>query len=254
MEFETERDELNWCKTLRHIHVRDALDIEELFRTFVFPALPRKPGREAYLAELLGTSVSEAIYILESLHAGLKVEGDICEFGVAQGATSKLLASELFDSDRHLFLFDSFEGLPPPSPEDVLIDDIFQLGSMDRYQGIMTSPESEVREKLSAIDFPAQRTHIMKGWVEETLARDDAPRKVAFAYVDFDFYAPIRTALEFLERVMPVGGRIVVDDYGYFSAGAQKATDDFVASRKDRFALSLPLPFAGKFAVLERIG
>jgi hypothetical protein len=254
MEFETERDELNWCKTLRHIHVRDALDIEELFRTFVFPALPRKPGREAHLAELFGTSVSEAIYILESLHAGLKVEGDICEFGVAQGATSKLLASELFDSDRHLFLFDSFEGLPPPSPEDVLIDDIFELGSMDRYQGIMTSPESEVREKLGAIDFPARRTHIMKGWVEETLARDDAPRKVAFAYVDFDFYAPIRTALEFLERVMPVGGRIVVDDYGYFSAGAQKATDDFVASRKDRFALSLPLPFAGKFALLERIG
>jgi hypothetical protein len=254
MEFETERDELNWYKTLRHIHVRDALDIEELFRSFVFPALPRKPGREIYLADLLGTSVSEAIYILESLHAGLKVEGDICEFGVAQGATSKLLASELLDGDRHLYLFDSFEGLPPPSPEDVLIDDIFELGSMDRYQGIMTSPESEVRQKLDAISFPALRTHIMKGWVEDTLARDDAPRKVAFAYVDFDFYGPIRTALEFLERVMPVGGRIVVDDYGYFSAGVQKATDDFVASRKDRFALSLPLPFAGKFALIERIG
>jgi hypothetical protein len=79
--------------------------------------------------------------------------------------------------------------LPPPSPEDVLIDDIFELGSMDRYQGIMTSPESEVRQKLEAISFPAARTHIMKGWMEDTLARDDALRKVAFAYVDFDFYA-----------------------------------------------------------------
>jgi O-methyltransferase len=254
MEFESERDELNWCKTLRHIHVRDALDIEELFRAFVFPALPRRPGREAHLAELLGTSVSEAIYILESLHAGLRVDGDICEFGVAQGATSKLLASEIFDGDRHLYLFDSFEGLPPPSPEDVLIDDIFELGSMDRYQGIMMSPESEVRQKLSAISFPAQRLHVMKGWVEDTVAKGDAPQKVAFAYIDFDFYGPIRTALEFLDRVMPVGGRIVVDDYGYFSAGVQKATDDFVASRKGRFALTLPLPFAGKFALLERIG
>src|ERR1700704_3675287 len=130
MDTENVQNELNWCRTLRHIHVRDAVDIEELFRAFVFPKLPRKPGREAYLADLLGTSVSEAIYILESLHAGLKVGGDICEFGVAQGATSKLLASELLDSDRHLFLFDSFEGLPPPSPEDVLIDDIFELGSM----------------------------------------------------------------------------------------------------------------------------
>jgi O-methyltransferase len=125
---------------------------------------------------------------------------------------------------------------------------------MDRYQGIMTSPESEVREKLGSINFPPQRTHIMKGWVEDTLAGDDAPRKVAFAYVDFDFYEPIRTALEFLDRAMPVGGRIVVDDYGYFSAGVQKAVDDFVASRKDRFAMSLPLPFAGKFAMIKRIG
>jgi O-methyltransferase len=151
-------DELNWCKTLRHIHVRDALDIEELFRAFVFPDLPRKPGHAAYLADLLGTSVSEAIYILESLHAGLKVGGDICEFGVAQGATSKLLAAELLDGDRHLYLFDSFEGLPPPSVEDVLIDDIFELGSMDRYEGIMTSPESDVREKLASVNFPPQRT------------------------------------------------------------------------------------------------
>lgn len=254
MDIEGIQNELNWCKTLRHIHVKDALDIEELFRAFVFPDLPRKPGRERFLADLLGTSVSEAIYILESLHSGLKVGGDICEFGVAQGATSKLLASELLDSDRHLFLFDSFEGLPPPSPEDVLIDDIFQLGSMDRYQGIMMSPESEVREKLGSIDFPPQRTHILKGWVEDTLAGGEAPRKVAFAYVDFDFYGPIRTALEFLDRVMPVGGRIVVDDYGFFSAGVQKAVDDFVAYRKGRFAMSLPLPFAGKFAMIERIG
>jgi hypothetical protein len=247
-------DELNWCKTLRHIHTRDALDIEELFRAFVFPDLPRKPGREVHLAELLGTSVSEAIYLLESLHAALKIDGAVCEFGVAQGATSKLLASELMEGDRHLYLFDSFEGLPPPSAEDILIDDIFELGSMERYEGIMTSPESVVREKLDAIGFPPQRTHILKGWVDETLAGPDAPRQVAFAYVDFDFYQPIKTTLEYLERVMPVGGRIVVDDYGYFSAGVQKAVDDFVASRSGRFAMSLPLPFAGKFAVLARVG
>ena len=245
--------DLDWCKTLRRIHVRDAVEIEELYRTFVFPELPRKAGREGLLSDLIGTSVSEAIYILESLHAGLQVEGDICEFGVAQGATSKLLASEIMDTDRKLYLFDSFEGLPAPSPEDVLIDDIFNLGSMDRYTGTMMSPESEVMEKLFSINFPDHRTHIMKGWVEDSLARSDVPKKVAFAYVDFDFYGPIKTALEYLDRVMPVGGRIVVDDYGFFSEGAQKAVDDFVCGRNKRFSFSLPLPFAGKFAVLERV-
>lgn len=248
------QNELNWCKTLRKIHIRDAVEIEELYRSFVFPDLTRKQGRENLLSDLIGTSVSEAIYILESLHAGLRVDGDICEFGVAQGATSKLLASEIMDTDRKLYLFDSFEGLPAPSAEDVLIDDIFSLGAMDRYKGTMMSPESEVTEKLRSINFPSDRTYIMKGWVEDSLARKDVPAKVAFAYVDFDFYGPIKTALEYLDRVMPVGGRIVVDDYGFFSEGAQKAVDDFVAARCNSYTFKLPLPFAGKFAVLERIG
>lgn len=247
------QNELNWCKTLRQIHVGDAVEIEELYRTFVFPNLPRKPGREALLSDLIGTTISEAIYILESLHSGLQVEGDICEFGVAQGATSKLLAYEIMDTSRELYLFDSFEGLPAPSAEDILIDDIFNLGSMDNYKGTMMSPESEVKEKLDSINFPFQRTHVMKGWVEDSLARSDAPRKVAFAYVDFDFYGPIKTALEYLDRVMPVGGRIVVDDYGFFSEGAQKAVDEFVELSCGRFVLTLPLPFAGKFAVLSRV-
>jgi O-methyltransferase len=247
------QNELNWCKTLRNIHIRDAIEIEELYRLFVFPDLPRKSGRENLLSDLIGTSISEAIYILESLHSGLSVEGDICEFGVAQGATSKLLASEILHTDRKLYLFDSFEGLPMPSAEDVLIDDIFSLGSMDRYKGTMMSPEAEVTEKLRSINFPSERTHIMKGWVEDTLRRNDAPKKVAFAYVDFDFYGPIKTALEYLDRVMPIGGRIVVDDYGFFSEGAQKAVDDFVISRNKSFSLRMPLPFAGKFAMLDRV-
>lgn len=254
LEMDDIRSELDWCKTLRNIHVRDAVEIEELYRMFVFPSLPRNPGREKILSDLIGTSVSEAIYILESLHSGLQVNGDICEFGVAQGATSKLLASEIINTERQLFLFDSFQGLPEPSAEDVLIDDIFNLGSMDKYKGTMMSPEAEVIEKLRSINFPMERTHIMKGWVEDSLARSDVPTKVAFAYVDFDFYGPIKAALEYLDRVMPVGGRIVVDDYGFFSQGAQKAVDDFVRLKNGAFELSLPVSFAGKFAVLRRIG
>jgi hypothetical protein len=37
--------------------------------------------------------------------------------------------------------------------------------------------------------------------------------------VDFDFYEPIKGALEFLDTRMPAGGRIIVGDYGFFSGG-----------------------------------
>jgi hypothetical protein len=68
----------------------------------------------------------------------------------------------------------------------------------------------------------------VKGWIDKTLAGPDVPAQVAFAYVDFDFYDPIRLALAYLARTMPAGGFVVVDDYGFFSEGAQLAVDEFV--------------------------
>jgi O-methyltransferase len=248
------REELELCQIMRDIHRQDAAEVEELYRTFLFKDLPARKGRARDLSDLIGTTVSEAIYVVKGLHDGLKVSGDICEFGVAQGATSKLLAAEMMAlHDRRLWLFDSFEGLPAPTSEDKLIHDIFNLGSMEKYQGTMASPESRVLDKLGSIGFPAERTKIKKGWVKDTIDSGDLPHEIAFAYVDFDFYDPIKDALAFVDRLMPPGGRIVVDDYGFFSAGAQLAVDQFVTANAPRYSFELPLPFAGHFCVLGKL-
>lgn len=244
--------DLENCTTMRAIRQRDAVEIEELYRHFVFPDLAPKTGREKLLHSLIGTTIGEAIYIIRSLQKALPVGGDICEFGVAQGATSRLLAFEILQTDRNLWLFDSFEGLPAPGAEDKLIDDIFKLGSMEKYQGTMASPETEVLEKLQAVAFPRTRTKVKKGWVTDTIKCGELPSQVSFAYVDFDFYEPIKDALEFLDPRMPPGGQIVVDDYGFFSAGAQLAVDQFVEAAGGRFGFELPLPFAGHFCVLSK--
>ncbi len=244
--------ELEYYKNLQKIHIQDSVDIEELFRLFVFSDFPKNPGREVYLSELIGTSVGEAMYILKSLYEGLLEEGDVCEFGVAQGSTSRLLAFELMNTNRNLYLFDSFEGLPSPSKEDILINDIFNLKTIDSYKGTMKCSENEVLEKLEKIKFPIDRVHIIKGWIEESLIREDLPKRIIFAYVDFDFYEPTKRALEYLDQVMPIGGRIVVDDYKFFSSGVQKAVDEFINSRRKRFSIHFPLSFIGKFVMLRR--
>ena len=246
--------ELENCKTMRKIHCQDTVEIEELYRSFVFPNLPRRDGRAELLNELMGTSVGEAIYIIQNLHLALQIPGDVCEFGVAQGATSRLLAAEIMPmTNRRLWLFDSFEGLPAPSAEDKLINDIFRLGSMSRYEGTMKSPESEVLDKLDSIGFPRERTKVKRGWVREVIQTGDLPLQVAFAYVDFDFYEPICDALDFIDARMQVGGRIVVDDYGWFSEGAQLAVDQFVARSGNRFKFEMPLPIAGHFCILGKV-
>lgn len=252
-ELEELRDRLVFSETMRTIHRRDGQEIEALLRMTALPDLPAKAGREERLADLIGTNICEGLYLLDALHKALKVEGDICEFGVAQGATSQLIASEIMDTERVFWLFDSFEGLPAPTKEDRLIDDIFNLGSMESYRGTMMSPETEVLGRLAKVKFPKDRLRVMKGWVNESIMRPDVPRRVAFAYVDFDFYEPIKDALHFLDARMLPGARVVVDDYGFFSEGAQLATDEFVAAMDGRWKLDKPLPLAGHFVTLEKL-
>jgi hypothetical protein len=241
-------------EAMRDIHRQDAAEIEQLYRRFLFSDMPEREGRTRDLSDLIGTTVSEAIYVIKNLHDALKVPGDICEFGVAQGATSKLIASEILPlADRKFWLFDSFEGLPAPTKEDKLIHDIFKLGSMEKYKGTMASPETEVLGKLASIKFPSDRIRVKKGWVKDTIKSGEIPARVSFAYVDFDLYDPIKDALEFLDTRMPAGGRIVVDDYGFFSEGAELAVDQFVKAAGSRYKLEMPLPFAGHFCVLSKI-
>lgn len=229
-------------------------ELHGLHRSLLYPEMPENRDREKLLGGLIGTTVSEGLHIVGTLHGSLENAGDVCEFGVAQGATSALIANEIIASDRRLWLFDSFEGLPAPTSEDRLIDDIFGLGSMARYQGTMRYGEDQVRHRLRAVGFPDSRISIIKGWVEDSVKRSDLPDKIVFAYLDFDFYEPTRTALEFLNPRLTAAGSIVVDDYGYFSSGVKKAVDAFVRENLAFYTFTLPPQGAGAFCILTKKG
>ncbi len=214
--------------------------------------LPECAHRTDLLTELQGTTPTEAFYILHHLYRCLTLPGDVCEFGVAQGATSALLASELQNSDKNLWLFDSFEGLPAPTENDVLKDDIFNLGSMQAYRGTMRSGIDEVTARLRQLNFPVSRTKIVAGFIEQTIRQPQLPGAVCFAYVDFDFYEPIRTALTYLDRVLTPGGCVVVDDYDWFSTGAKTAVDEFMQLTGNRYQMDVPDPVFGHFCILTR--
>jgi len=229
--------------------------IQELhgaFSTKIFPQMGTSNSRDDLLAALIGTSVSEGLYILNYLNQSLTIEGDVCEFGVAQGATSTLLANEIMQTEKDLWLFDSFQGLPKPTEKDQLIDDIYGLGTMEKYEGTMCHRVDEVKTRLKAIGFAEKRTHFVEGFIEETIKREPLPHKVCFAYVDFDFYEPIVTALDFLHNCLSVGGTVIIDDYGFFSSGAKAAVDEFMVKMGPRYELIEPLPFAGHFCIITK--
>ena len=247
-------EQFKMSEAMRDIHRQDAAEIEALYRRFLFTDLPPREGRSRDLSDLIGTTVSEAIYVIKNLHDGLKIDGDICEFGVAQGATSALLAYEIRNTDKNIWLYDSFQGLPKPTVKDQLKDDIFQLGSMAAYEGTMACPIEMVQARLMEIGFPISRTRIIPGFIESTwLGKRNLPSRVAFAYVDFDLYSPILFTLNLLDQILVNQGFIIVDDYDFFSTGAKAAVDEFIATKRDQYFFGLPVSSAGHFCVIQKL-
>jgi len=228
-------------------------EIEVLCRQTHFPTLRSCEGRASFLSQLIGTSLVEALYLLNELSQALSLDGDVCEFGIAQGATSALIGNEIRNTSKTLWLFDSFEGLPRPTEKDKLIDDIFNLGSIEKYKGKMAVPQQSVLSRLKSSRLQLDRIQIVPGFIEETSKRNSLPGRVCFAYVDFDFYEPILIALRLLASRLSIGGRVMVDDYGFFSEGAQAAVDEFVRDSGDDFDLRLPPAGCGHFAMMTRL-
>lgn len=228
-------------------------EISSLYQEFLFPEFPNGNSRRVDLiAELIGTQTSEAIYIIHYLNKAINIEGDICEFGIAQGTTSALLANEIINTSKSMWLFDSFKGLPKPTEKDLLKEDIFNLGSIAAYEGTMKFNINLVKERLSEIEFPFSRVKIIPGFIEKTIKMPNLPELVSFAYVDFDFYEPVKIALEFLDNHLAVGGYVIVDDYDFFSTGVKTAVEEFLKNKKYKFTISLPCKSAGNFCILER--
>ena len=233
---------------------RNSIDqIQEYYSEFLDKNYKLSAQRTKLLQNLLGTEITEALHIISSVQKTLKLDGDICEFGIAQGATSALLANEIIDTNKSLWLFDSFNGLSMPTEKDILIDDISNFGSMEKYAGSMATPVSSVNNKLKNIGFPNNRVKIVPGFIEKSILQNNLPEKVSFAYVDFDFYEPIKVALNFLDKVLVENGEIIIDDYGFFSTGSQFAVDEFHEENKSKYHLIKPIKFAGHFVILKKV-
>jgi hypothetical protein len=179
------------------------------------------------------------------------MRGDVCEFGVAQGETSALIANELLSQPGQLHLFDSFAGLSAPTEKDVLINDLYNLGSMAAYAGIMACPLTMVAERLHDVRFPFDRVVVHAGFVRETLRGPlPLPKAVRFAYLDMDLYEPTRDALKFLEGVTYPGAVVIVDDYGFFSTGVKTAVEE--AAEGGKWNVVVAPPALGLFCTMVR--
>ncbi|HET7194643.1 MAG TPA: TylF/MycF/NovP-related O-methyltransferase [Nocardioides sp.] len=201
------------------------------------------------------TSAVKLYALIQSIRyvAAAGVEGDVVECGVWRGGSMQAVAWTLLeqnDADRDLYLFDTYEGMPPPSENDKRIgdgsraEDLLQRHSRAHpvwaYAGL-----DDVREGMIETGYAAERTHFVQGLVEETIP-SGAPERIAVLRLDTDWYASTKHELEHLYPRLVPGGVLILDDYGHWD-GARKATEEYFASIDDEILL-LPMS-SGRIAV-----
>lgn len=164
-------------------------------------------------------SEKETGKILELARKCLEVEGDFVEMGCYKGDTSLLLADILKNFDKKLWIYDSFEGLPEKSAFDESALGVdFRGGEL-----LVTKREVKLRFLKAGLPVPV----IKKAWFSD-LTGEDLPEKIAFAFLDGDFYESIRDSLKLVTPRMVKGGILVVHDYTNLALpGVARAADEW---------------------------
>ena len=170
-----------------------------------------------------------------------QIPGDIVECGTALGGSAALMALTLHQlaARRTLWVFDTFEGLPAPTPDDP----DFEVANL--YAGSCIGTLEEVQSLFVQLQVRDQ-VQFVKGLFQDTLPTVDISQ-IALLHIDGDWYESVKVCLDNLYDKVAPGGFIQFDDYGYWK-GARKAVDEFLAARGIRAPLKR-LDYSGRFLV-----
>ncbi len=183
------------------------------------------------------------------------VPGDLVECGVWRGGNGMLMAAmldHLGDTQRKIYLYDTYEGMTEPGAPDV---ELFGHHARERLQNeskqqadsvwCMASLE-EVKHNISLEKLSPERFVFVQGRVEETIP-NTIPDHIALLRLDTDWYESTRHELLHCYPRLASQGVLIIDDYGHWK-GARKATDEYFQSL-ERIPLLQRIDYSVRFAI-----
>lgn len=162
-------------------------------------------------------------YCVETVIAE-KIPGDLIETGVWRGGAAIFMRAilKVYEvTDRRVLAADSFEGLPPPNPEQFPED----AGDVHHENTYLAVPLEEVRMNFERYGLLDEQVVFIKGWFRDTLPHVSA-KSFAVIRLDGDMYESTWEALTNLFPKLSVGGYIIIDDYQVVP-GCRAAVDNF---------------------------
>nr|WP_281722832.1 TylF/MycF/NovP-related O-methyltransferase [Nitrosomonas nitrosa] len=170
-------------------------------------------------------------------YVGLRgLPGAFVECGVWRGGSSLLAALTFRQFDppgyrRKIWLYDTFDGMTPPTEHDVDLNGGSAKNYIDQYGDDgrwCYSDLDEVKQIFSQENFSEDEVSFIKGDVQITLG-SSLPSEISVLRLDTDWYESTRIELDKLYPLLTEGGILIVDDYGHWK-GAKRAVDEYFRS------------------------
>jgi len=153
------------------------------------------------------------------------VVGDFVETGVWRGGACIFMRSILKaygDTDRTVWVADSFAGLPEPDAATYAKD----KGDTHHKVDALAVSREQVEANFRVYGLLDDQVKFLQGWFKDTLP--SAPIKtVAVLRLDGDMYESTMDGLTSLYHKVSPGGYIIVDDY-HAVAACKAAVHDFI--------------------------
>lgn len=173
-------------------------------------------------------------YIINS-----KIPGDFVECGVWKGGSTMLIALtllEMKETNRKIYLYDTFTGMSEPTEEDIKVSDKsvralshWKKAQEEDFNEWCFSPLPEVKNNMYSTKYPKDKIIFVKGKVEETVPKT-MPSKIALLRLDTDWYESTKHELTHLFPLVTKNGVLIIDDYGSW-AGSKKAVDEYFSNK-----------------------
>jgi O-methyltransferase len=154
------------------------------------------------------------------------VAGDIVECGVWNGGSAAVMGLADMENTgspnrRSIWLFDSFQGLPPAGEKDG------ELERRNYFEGWNKGDVAKVHQVFGRVGVPLTNIKIVPGWFDTTLVKAQLDR-IAILHIDADWYKSVKLVLDvFYHKVVP-GGFVILNDYDTWS-GCNQALAEFLA-------------------------
>lgn len=185
-----------------------------------------------------------------------RIEGDFVECGVWRGGSmmaAMLALLQLGDTSRHFYLYDTYEGMTPPTDKDVTSEndhamDLLAASAADKegHSYWCVAGLDDVQRNIFSTGYPKDKIHFVKGRVEDTLPAS-MPEKIALLRLDTDWYESTYHELTHLYPLLCPNGVMILDDYGFWQ-GCRKAVDEYFA-RQTFVPFLAKLDFSGRVSI-----